>query len=101
MRVLDKETCNALIEKIKKSGGGASPDRLKQIYIIESNNQSDIDNEDGAKYTYEGGQVINAKTGVRAPDKVIKDVERRVKLISASREDSEAIQTLKRIRDRK
>ena len=99
MRVLDKDTCNALIEKIKKSGGGASPDRLKQIYIIESNNQSDIDNEDGAKYTYEGGQVINAKTGKRAPDEVIKNVERDVKLILANEESSETIQTLKRIRD--
>lgn len=98
MRVLDKETCNALIEKIKKSGGGASPDRLKQIYIIEANS---IDNEDGAKYTYEGSQVINAETGERAPDKVIKDVERNVKLIVANEETSEVIQTLKRMRDEK
>ena len=98
MRVLDKKTCNALIEKIKKSGAGASPDSLKSIYIQEASNQSDYE-PDGPIYSYDGGQVINTETGVRAPDKVIKDVERRVKLISASREDSEVIQTLKRIRD--
>ena len=100
MRVLPKKTCNALIETIKKSGGGASPDRLQAIYQDESASQIIYD-PDGPVYTYENGQVINIETRERAPDKVIKDVERRVKLIVANEETSEAIQTLKRIRDMK
>jgi hypothetical protein len=100
MRVLPKKTCNALIEKIKKSGAGASPDRLQAIYQEESAAQI-IYEPDGPIYSYKGGQIINVETGERASDKVIKDVERRVKLILANEESSEAIKTIKRMRDMK
>lgn len=69
------------IKKMRQDGTLIDKSLIKQLYIQETDAQSDYDRAKDLEYTYENGKILDKKTGKPAPPDVVKAIDERVKLL--------------------
>ena len=78
MRGKDIDAMIDNIRKMRQDGTLIDTTLIEQLWIQETNAQTDYDRAENKEYTYQNGQVIDQKTGRPAPPDVVKAIELRV-----------------------